>query len=311
MNFSPRMSYRKRVQPLMAFAAAHLDGDLSLATLARRVGISTFHLQRAFTASVGESAKQFTQRLRLDRAASQLLTCCDSVLTIALSSGFANHETFTRAFRRRFGIAPIAYRRRGLPAGLDAAQAAAHAEWVRTIGPCIQVFYRRPDGPPRGVDMAFSVTRKELSAQPVLVVRQRIKRTDIAATLAQQLGRIFVYAQSSGAALAGQPFMRYFEWGPGMLLVEAGLPVAVATRGEGQKEGDIKADTLPGGLAAVTTHRGPYETLADAHAAVQIWIADEGLHAGAAPWEVYVTDPAEYPDPKDWKTEVIWPLNAP
>jgi hypothetical protein len=28
---------------------------------------------------------------------------------------------------------------------------------------------------------------------------------------------------------------------------------------------------------------------------------------GAA-WEVYVTDPADYPDPKDWKTELLWPL---
>jgi len=43
---------------------------------------------------------------------------------------------------------------------------------------------------------------------------------------------------------------------------------------------------------------------------VQQWIADQGLVASGAPWEVYVTDPADYPDPKDWKTEVFWPLQS-
>ncbi len=28
----------------------------------------------------------------------------------------------------------------------------------------------------------------------------------------------------------------------------------------------------------------------------------------AAPWESYVTDPAQHPDPADWRTEVYWPL---
>ena len=34
----------------------------------------------------------------------------------------------------------------------------------------------------------------------------------------------------------------------------------------------------------------------------------EGLVAGGAPWESYLNDPSDYPDPKDWKTEVFWPL---
>ena len=75
-------------------------------------------------------------------------------------------------------------------------------------------------------------------------------------------------------------------------------------------QGEIVADTLPGGPVATTTHMGPYDTLTEAYAAIEQWIAAEGLVAAGAPWEAYVTDPGDYPDPKDWKTEVFWPVES-
>jgi AraC family transcriptional regulator len=41
---------------------------------------------------------------------------------------------------------------------------------------------------------------------------------------------------------------------------------------------------------------------------VQAWIEANGHRAAGAPWEVYITDPADHPEPADWRTEVIWPL---
>jgi AraC-like DNA-binding protein/effector-binding domain-containing protein len=286
-----------RIRPLLRFAVRHLERDLSLAALAEQAGLSPFHLQRLFRDFAGESAKHYALRLRLDRGASRLLGSADSVLAIALSSGFRNHETFSRAFRRRFGITPIAYRRRGV-----AGKAVDHVAWIRRISPCIRLF-RMTTGN-RGNNMLYDITRKDLKPQPVLVIRKRVKRSEVAANLAQLFGRIFEHTQRNGIALAGQPFTRIQEWGPGMLLIDAGLQVAAPAKGDG----DIKADTLPGGPAATTVHTGAYDGLADAHAAIQVWIADNGLSPGSAPWETYVTDPAEYPDPKDWKTDVVWPL---
>ncbi len=155
--------------------------------------------------------------------------------------------------------------------------------------------------------MSYSIEKKELSPQPVLVVRRRVKPTEIASTLAEVLGHVFLYAQRTGTALAGQPFTRYLDGGPGLLTIEAGMPVAAAPRETSGPTGVI-ADELPGGPVATTTHSGPYDKLPEAHAAVQVWIDAQGLVAAGAPWESYVTDPADYPDPKDWKTDVFWPL---
>jgi len=49
--------------------------------------------------------------LRLERAVYRLKVSTDTVLHVALESGFATPETFTRAFVRRFEISPSEYRK--------------------------------------------------------------------------------------------------------------------------------------------------------------------------------------------------------
>src|SRR5580658_773694 len=107
----------KQIQPVLAFAAANLDEAVSLTALAEQAGLSPFHLHRIFSAAAGETPKQYTLRLRLARAALLLLRGKQSVLNVALACGFQSHETFCRAFRRRFGINPGAYRARGFHGG--------------------------------------------------------------------------------------------------------------------------------------------------------------------------------------------------
>ena len=153
--------------------------------------------------------------------------------------------------------------------------------------------------------MAYSVTKKELAPQPVLVVRRRVKRSEIAATIGEVLPHIFMHAQKNGIALAGLPFTRYPEMGPGLITMEPGMRV---TSPGAAGEGEVIADTLPGGSAATTIHTGPYDKLSEAYAAIEQWMAAEGLVAAGAPWESYLNDPGEHPDPKDWKTEVFWPV---
>jgi AraC family transcriptional regulator len=172
--------------------------------------------------------------------------------------------------------------------------------------------------------MTYSFEKKELSAQPVLVVRRRVKRSEIAATIGDALPHVFAYAQQRGIALAGLPFTRYVEMGPGLITMEPGmcvvrvaLPQNAAHGAEigsdpagtqGSAEGEVVPAMLPGGLVASTIHTGPYDQLVNAYAAIQEWIESQGFTPSGAPWESYLTDPAEHPDPKDWRTEVLWPI---
>ena len=149
-----------------------------------------------------------------------------------------------------------------------------------------------------------SIERKTLEPRHVLFVRRRVGRHEIAGTIGQCLGAIFGHCQANGIAVAGPPFTRYPEAGQGMLTMEAGLPIAAAAAGAG----DIEAGTLQGGAVAFTVHAGGYESLGESYTALERWIAEQGARPGGPPWEVYVTDPAEHPDPKDWRTEIYWPM---
>lgn len=295
----------RHVLSVIAYASAHVDRDLSLSALGEHVALSPFRLHRMFAAVAGETPKQFTLRLRLERAAAMLLTRSTPVLGVALACGFRNHETFTRLFHRRFGSTPSRYRRRGLAGARDARAPARYAAAVRSIGPCLKLF-RASATIEESLTMQYDVLEKDLNPQPVLVTRRRIKRSEIANVLGEMLGKVFLHAQRAGATIVGQPFIRYLEWGPGMISIEAGLPVAAPSEGDGE----VIAERLPGGRMAVTTHRGPYTQLFEAHAAVQQWIEGHGHRAKGSPWEVYVTDPADEPEPKNWRTDVIWPMES-
>jgi AraC family transcriptional regulator len=104
----------------LTYIQANLDQDLSLEALAAVAGCSAPYFARRFADMMGETPKQYTSRLRLERAALRLILLDDGVLDIALDCGFSCHETFSRAFRRRFGVAPNAFRNEGrLPASAE------------------------------------------------------------------------------------------------------------------------------------------------------------------------------------------------
>ena len=160
---------RRDVLHLLRDVHRTLDGDVSLEALARRAGWSPFHLHRAFRRVVGETPKQYTQRVRLERAAARLVATSDSVLRVALGAGFASHEVFARAFRRRFGCSAAKYRR-GALRGISAAERERHAALVDSIAPCkglYRVSQNRLNGRHTTMPM-LTIARRELAPQPML-----------------------------------------------------------------------------------------------------------------------------------------------
>jgi AraC family transcriptional regulator len=98
----------------MDYIEAHLDGDLSLAALARVVNFSEFHFHRVFKGVVGETLNQFIQRRRVEKAARFLTgNPAKSVTEIALDCGFSGSAAFARAFKDAFGVSASQYRKGG------------------------------------------------------------------------------------------------------------------------------------------------------------------------------------------------------
>jgi AraC family transcriptional regulator len=297
-----------KLQRALRRATENRDRNIPLRELAAQTGRSPFNAHRTLRRALGETPKQFTLRLRVDRAAAALVSSKSSILEIALACGFESHEAFCRAFRRRFQMSPSAYRRRGLAV----LNPNPHADLVDEIGPCVGLYHI--DSREKGSQelMEYTISRRELAAQPVLVVRRKVRRSEIAATIGAELPKVFLLAQKRGIALAGYPITRYLETSLGLVTLETGMRVTVDKDKWSAAEGeaDVVAEVLPGGLAAVTVHSGPYDQLQGAYAALEEWIGANGFRSAGPPWEAYLNDPADHPDPRDWKTEVCWPVRS-
>jgi len=101
---------RRRLQRVLDYVEANLEGDLTLDLMASIACLSRYHFSRAFRQAVGLPPHRYVSDRRLDRAKALLLQGDRSLVDIALSLSFSNQANFTRAFKQATGQAPGQFR---------------------------------------------------------------------------------------------------------------------------------------------------------------------------------------------------------
>ena len=91
---------------------ANVEGHPSLATLARRVGGSPYHLQRNFKRLVGVSPREYAEACRL-RKVKRRLRQGDAVTGAMLDAGYGSSSRFYERAAPKLGMSPSTYRRGG------------------------------------------------------------------------------------------------------------------------------------------------------------------------------------------------------
>jgi len=104
--------YHARMQRVLQHIEEHIDEDLSLEVLSGVAAFSRHHFHRQFSNLFGIAPRDYVHLARLKRA-SYRLAYRDAVpvIEIALDSGYEAPESFSRAFKDRFGQTPTEFRR--------------------------------------------------------------------------------------------------------------------------------------------------------------------------------------------------------
>jgi AraC family transcriptional regulator len=102
---------RRRLTRVKEYIAANLEGDLTIAQLAKVACLSQFHFARSFKTAVGQSPHQYVSAHRLERAKEMLMRGDQPLLDIAIALNFSSQANFTRAFRIGTGMTPGQFRR--------------------------------------------------------------------------------------------------------------------------------------------------------------------------------------------------------
>jgi AraC family transcriptional regulator len=103
--------YKARINKVFDYIEVNLEKQFTLDELAAAANFSKFHFHRLFLALVGETPFQFILRVRLERAASLILSNSrDSITDIALKCGFTDISIFSRNFKSYFRKSASQYR---------------------------------------------------------------------------------------------------------------------------------------------------------------------------------------------------------
>lgn len=99
-----------RLSAITSYIKDNYCADLSLESLAKIFGYSPAYLSRMFQKYAGINFKSYLQDIRLRYAMKDLNHSDDTLSEIAMKHGFPNSKALARAFQKKYGILPSAYR---------------------------------------------------------------------------------------------------------------------------------------------------------------------------------------------------------
>lgn len=105
-----RQEYEMRANRVVRYLYENPGEIYNLEKLAGISGYSPFHFHRIMRAYLGESIGSFMLRIRLDNAAHMLRISDRSIQEVAWDSGYEMASSFSKAFRKRFGLSPETFR---------------------------------------------------------------------------------------------------------------------------------------------------------------------------------------------------------
>lgn len=304
MRTGTRTFYEAAVANAVAHIVAALDEALDLGALAQAAGLSTFHFYRIFRGMLGETPLEMHRRLRLERAASQLLASAAPVTVIAFDAGYDTHEAFTRSFHDAYGRPPSTFRlstgERETCARPPQAQLAARSgiHFGSTANLHSIRFIR-------GVT-TMNVTVEKMPALRLATVPHTGPYNRISEAF-QRLGAVASRADllRDGAMMLAMYYDDPETTPTEQLRADAGVTVP----DDLPLPAEVVEKRLPAGRYARTTHLGPYTTLGDTWARLLgEWLPGSGHRVGDSPsYEVYRNTPADT-RPEELRTDLYIPL---
>ncbi len=102
----------KRIQAVLDYIEDHVEDNLDSDGLAAHCLFSKSHFFKLFTIYTGYTPMQYVLRRKLHYASKRVLSSSERIIDIACRYAFESHDTFSRAFKRIYGVTPESCRRR-------------------------------------------------------------------------------------------------------------------------------------------------------------------------------------------------------
>jgi AraC family transcriptional regulator len=103
-----------RINKAIYYIDTHLDQKLLLQDIAEKAHFSPYHFHRLFSVVMKETPNEYIVRKRIEKAASFFLNKKNiSVTEASERTGFSSISSFSRAFKKFYGLAPQEFKEQG------------------------------------------------------------------------------------------------------------------------------------------------------------------------------------------------------
>ena len=102
-----------RVSRSLQYLEEHFSDPITIGDIISCSQVSRRHFFRLFEQAVGVTPMDYLKKLRLQKAASLLLTTSSPVTQVAFDCGFNDSNYFSSMYRKEYGLSPTQFRKRG------------------------------------------------------------------------------------------------------------------------------------------------------------------------------------------------------
>jgi AraC family transcriptional regulator len=104
------MDYEVKILNSVNYIEENLCKQIKLNDIAKQSYFSEFYFHKLFRSIIGTSVMDYVRKRRLTEAAIDLSKTDEKITGIAFKYQFSSEESFSRAFRKMYGMSPRNYR---------------------------------------------------------------------------------------------------------------------------------------------------------------------------------------------------------
>lgn len=285
--------YIKRINTVFTYIEKHLNERLSLEVIAQKANFSPFHFHRVFKTIVGETLNEYIIRQRLEYAANTLLHRQNiSISELSYKSGFGSNATFSRAFKKAYGMSPSEYHLQmnsnSKISQLDSKNSKTFAEYDQYICNIINL--------KNWITMNANIEEKKMEQLDLAYITcMGVESISGAFDRLIKWGSLQELTNSSNFRMATIYHDSFITTNPNKVRMSACMVLDKPVKGEGE----IGTTAIKAGKTIVSRLEIELSEFEKAWSGLFIWMNDNGyVMTGSNPYEIYYNDYKTHPEQK-------------
>ena len=276
MKKTTKDEYLQSFYKVIFYIEQNYNGDLTLEELSKVAGFSKYHFHRIFSSIIGENLSDYVRRVRLSSTTMKFKTNLN-ITQIAQMSGYETNASFSKAFKKHFGITPKEFSKNAKKRKGNEMLEPKIVE----IEPIEVLYVRKTGGYMHSADEAWKAMVAFVNENGLF--EKAIARYGIA---------------HDNPSVIEEDNLRYDAC---LELNESVNPM-----------GEVSIKQIAGGKYALFMHKGSYALLGESFKNIGDWIVESGVELRDEPsFQKYLDlDPTGIKE-KDLKTELYIPINTP